>query len=75
MHRALGRGDVSEESSLTFVTLDDLQAELAGIDENLMRHQLSPAQEAAAVARRKVIYLKLHPETGQGACSGSSRPK
>ena len=37
------------------------------IDENLMRAELSPAERAGQTARRKAIYLELHPETGHGA--------
>lgn len=44
---------------------DDLHAELAMIDENLCRAELSPADRAANTARRKAIYLELHPETAQ----------
>lgn len=36
-------------------------AELAEIDENLLRAELSPAQRAAAVARRKEIWEVMHP--------------
>ncbi len=35
------------------------------IDENLVRSQLSPAQESAALARRKAIYELIHPQTKQ----------
>lgn len=49
------------------VTDDDLHAELAMIDENLMRAELSPADRASSTARRKAIYLELHPETAHGA--------
>jgi ParB family transcriptional regulator, chromosome partitioning protein len=45
------------------VEMNDLHAELVGIDENLIRANLTPAQEAAAVSRRKEIYEALHPET------------
>jgi ParB/RepB/Spo0J family partition protein len=45
---------------------DDLHAELAMIDENLCRAELSPADRAAQTARRKAIYLELHPETAHG---------
>jgi ParB-like chromosome segregation protein Spo0J len=44
---------------------DDLRAELAMIDENLCRAELSPADRASQTARRKAIYLELHPETAQ----------
>lgn len=52
---------------------DDLRAELAEIDENLIRNELSPAERAAAVARRKTIYEALHPETAHGGDRRSSR--
>lgn len=45
---------------------DDLHAELAMIDENLCRAELSPADRAQQTARRKAIYLELHPETAHG---------
>jgi ParB-like chromosome segregation protein Spo0J len=50
--------------------VDDLQAELITIDENLCRENLTPAQEAKAIARRKEIYEALHPETKHGAIGG-----
>lgn len=36
------------------------------IDENLCRNELSPAERASQTARRKAIYLELHPETAHG---------
>jgi len=45
---------------------DDLHAELAMIDENLCRAELSPADRAKQTARRKAIYLLMHPETAAG---------
>lgn len=48
------------------VTDDDLHAELAMIDENLCRAELSPSDRAKQTARRKAIYLELHPETAHG---------
>lgn len=45
---------------------DDLHAELAMIDENLCRAELSPSDRASQTARRKAIYLELHPETAHG---------
>jgi N6-adenosine-specific RNA methylase IME4 len=53
---------------------DDLSAELRQIDENLYRHDLSPAERAIAVKRRKAIYQQLHPETAHGAI-GNGREK
>jgi ParB/RepB/Spo0J family partition protein len=60
--KRLGR----QEIECLVVSDGDLQAELMEIDENLCRAELSPAQEAAAIARRKEIYLALHPETAAG---------
>lgn len=42
---------------------DELHAELLEIDENLQRAELSPAQRAASIARRKELWEILHPET------------
>jgi ParB-like chromosome segregation protein Spo0J len=57
---------------------DDLVAELVLIDENLCRRDLTPAERAVAVKRRKAVYLQLHPETAHGGdrkseLAGSSR--
>lgn len=49
------------------VTLEGLKAELAEIDENLVRANYTPAQESAAIVRRKVIYEEIHPETKHGS--------
>jgi ParB-like chromosome segregation protein Spo0J len=48
------------------VSDDDLEVELMEIDENLCRAELTAAQQAAAMTRRKEIYLALHPETAKG---------
>ncbi len=45
---------------------DDLDAELWEIDENLCRADLTPADRALFVFRRKEIYLMRHPETAHG---------
>ncbi len=51
------------EIACILVPDDDLCAELAMIDENLCRAELSPVDRAQQTARRKAIYLELHPET------------
>jgi N6-adenosine-specific RNA methylase IME4 len=53
--------------------LDADAAELIEIDENLIRADLTPAEEAAHHARRKELYLKLHPETKKGGAPGAGR--
>lgn len=67
MHRvaayhALGLVEIEAD----VVDSGDLFAELAMIDENLCRAELTPAQLARQVARRKQIYEDLHPETRHG---------
>lgn len=47
----------------------------AMIDENLCRAELSPAERATQTARRKAIYLELHPETGHGKASPAKDDK
>lgn len=66
-HRLLAlkqRGEVAVECIVYEV--DDLHAELMEIDENLARSELSAAEEAACINRRKAIYEELHPETKHG---------
>ncbi len=48
------------------VDLSELNAELAEIDENLCRNELSALERAEQISRRKVIYEGLHPETRAG---------
>lgn len=47
----------------TVFALGDLEAELAEIDENIMRANLTILEESLCLARRKEIYEELHPET------------
>jgi ParB-like chromosome segregation protein Spo0J len=54
---------------------NDLLAELAMIDENLCRAELSPADRARQTARRKAIYIELHPETENGATGVGRGPE
>ena len=48
------------------VDLGDLDRELAEIDENLIRNELTALERGEHLARRKAIYELLHPETKQG---------
>jgi ParB-like chromosome segregation protein Spo0J len=61
------------EIACDVVTDDDLHAELAMIDENLCRAELSPSDRARQTARRKAIYLELHPETAHGDAGAAAR--
>lgn len=60
--KSLGLAEIAAD----VVEDDDLHAELAMIDENLCRVDLSPSDRARQVARRKAIYQELHPETRRG---------
>jgi ParB-like chromosome segregation protein Spo0J len=60
------------------VVLDDIdadQAELIEIDENLIRAELSPAQRAMHIGKRKKLYEKLYPETKATKAGGPGRAK
>lgn len=54
------------EVECTVSSLDGLQAELAEIDENIIRSGLSPIEYGEILLRRKEIYEALHPETKNG---------
>ena len=59
--------------------IDAVEAELREIDENLIRADLSPAEQAAHHKRRKELYEKRHPETKHGgdrkSSTGKSKPQ
>ena len=55
--------------------LDKMHAELAEIDENIIRSGLSKAEESKALARRKEIYEALHPEAKRGGGAEGTRGK
>ena len=50
--------------------MDTLHAELAEIDENYVRANLTPLESSKLLLRRKEIYETLHPETKAGASQG-----
>lgn len=55
-----------QEIDARIVQADDMRAELAEIDENLVRNELTALERAEQLARRKAIYEALHPETKKG---------
>jgi N6-adenosine-specific RNA methylase IME4 len=55
--------------------VDADQAQLAEIDENLIRADLTPAERALHLARRKQLYEKAHPETRPTKAGGPGRAK
>lgn len=61
-----------QEIECNVSSLEGLMAELAEIDENLIRHGLDYIDEGKQLARRKEIYEQLHPETRQGQRNGQT---
>ncbi|HTM72238.1 MAG TPA: MT-A70 family methyltransferase, partial [Pseudolabrys sp.] len=61
--RTIGHTSIS---AVILSGLDADRAALAEIDENLVRAELSPAERALHVARRKQLYEREHPETKHG---------
>lgn len=61
------------EIECTVTGLEGLQAELAEIDENMVRSELSAVEYGAVLLRRKEIYEALHPETRATYDGGSFR--
>lgn len=55
-----------QEIECTVSSLDGLQAELAEIDENIVRSDLPALEYGEALLRRKEVYEALHPETKHG---------
>ena len=66
-HRVAAARALGWEEIDAFVVSDDdrLAAELIEIDENLVRAELTPAQRAAAIKRRKEVWEAMHPEGGK----------
>lgn len=55
------------EIECTVAEIDGLKAELAEIDENLIRHNLNHIDEGEQLLRKKEIYEILYPETKKNA--------
>lgn len=53
--------------------LNELQARLSEIDENLFRRELGPLDRGVFLRERKEVYLALHPETAAGIAGGKAR--
>src|SRR5260221_6066471 len=63
------------EIDVNIVNLEVLQAELAEIDENLIRNELHWFDRDKQFIRRKEIHELLHPETKQGIAQAQGMNK
>jgi N6-adenosine-specific RNA methylase IME4/ParB-like chromosome segregation protein Spo0J len=64
-----------DEIEVSVLDLNNLLAELAEIDENLVRNELHWTDADKQIARRKAIYLELYPETKTGGDRKSDKIK
>lgn len=64
-----------EEVDVNIAQLDQLHAELAEIDENIVRSELHWSERDKQLARRKEIYEAIYPETKQGGDRKSEEAK
>lgn len=60
------------EIEVVVVNLDHLRAQLAEIDENLVRNELTVLEHSQEMKRRKEIYEALHPETKRGVAGANA---
>jgi DNA modification methylase/ParB-like chromosome segregation protein Spo0J len=61
-----------ESIPAVILEVEGLRRELAAIDENLVRDELTILERGEQTARRKVIYEQLHPEVKTGGLPGKS---
>jgi ParB family chromosome partitioning protein len=69
--RMLGWNDVP----VNVVALNELQAELAMLDENLFRNEGTVLERAEWLKRRKELYEALHPQTRSGVAGALASNK
>lgn len=59
----------------TMIDIEDLQAKLAELDENLVRNQGTVIEQGEWLAEKKKIYEQLHPETKKGISQAAGMNK
>ena len=64
-----------ESIPIRIIDCTALKAEMAEIDENLIRNNGTELEQGMSLARRKVIYLVLHPETAKGTSQANGANK
>lgn len=55
------------------MAFDEVDRQIAEIDENLMRAELGDAMRAKFMAKRKELYLEKHPETARGLAGANAK--
>lgn len=65
-HRVFGARHAGLTLLARVVDAGEDEARLAEIDENLVRHELNPLDEAVFLAERRALYLRLYPQTKHG---------
>jgi ParB family chromosome partitioning protein len=66
VYLVLGWNELEVGAHVTIDSLEDDQALLAEIDENLARHELNALDRAIFLVERKRLYLAMNPEAGRG---------
>jgi hypothetical protein len=69
---AVKKLDLPSIRAVVFEGLKADEVELIEIDENMIRADLTPAERAIHVARRKLLYENLYPQTKQGKAPGKA---
>ena len=59
--------------SATVLPLSKVEANLASLDENLARHELTVLERGEMLAQRKRLYEALHPESRRGVAGARAR--
>lgn len=74
MHRLAACQSLNwSEVSCLVLEVDDQEALLAQIDENIARHELNVLDRAVALVERQDIYEALHPETKAGVAGAMAK--
>jgi ParB-like chromosome segregation protein Spo0J len=72
-HRYLALCELGWKEVPVVVELDALRSELATLDENIVRYELTELERAEMEARRREIYEMLYPLTKRGVISNVRR--
>lgn len=74
-HQIAGLKSIRAEVKETETDTPELEIKLHEIDENLIRHELTPLDRAIFLGERQRVYEEMHPETRNGANGGRGGKK